>query len=62
MGLVLVQGADLGGRMVFLNGVGVGGKSAMLKESRHEHGSHIRGSQEPVEKEPTGHDHGAHAH
>ena len=42
---VLIQGADFGGRMVFLNGVGVGKKS-MIKEmiadshTQHEHGEH----------------------
>lgn len=37
----VIQQADLGGRMVFLKGVGVGNKS-MLQESghRHTHGSH----------------------
>lgn len=47
LGILLVQGADLGGRMVFLNGVGVGRKS-MLREAEapshhhdqaHEHSS-----------------------
>lgn len=72
LGLILVQGADLGGRMVFLNGVGVGRKSMMPAESGHEHGSHDHGSQEhggkehageeSTSEEPTGHDHSAHEH
>lgn len=50
LGLVIVQQADLGGRLVFLNGVGVGKKSMMPEESHsHDH------------KEEA-HDHGEHTH
>lgn len=54
LGAILTQGADFGGRMVFLHGVGVGKKS-MLKElsktTEHEHG----GSE-------LNHEHGGHSH
>lgn len=45
---VLTQGADLGGRMVFLKGVGVGGKSMLQKEAAHghEHAGEEHGGQE----------------
>ena len=47
--LVLVQGADLGGRMVFIDGVGVGQKS-MLPEwtegTEHEHHDHNHHAEE----------------
>jgi uncharacterized membrane protein len=51
---VLTQGADLGGRMVFLKGVGVGGKSMLTKESAHPH--------EEGGKEHGSHEHGSHSH
>jgi len=35
LALIVTQGADLGGRMVFLNGVGVGRKSFIEKEAPH---------------------------
>jgi len=38
LGLVLMQGADLGGRMVFLHGVGVGRKSMVQEAAPREHG------------------------
>jgi len=44
---LLIQGADLGGRMVFLNGVGVGEKS-MMRNSTFEHVGH--GSKEGTGK------------
>lgn len=53
LGLVIVQQADLGGRLVFLNGVGVGKKSMMAEESH----SPDRGGEEANH-----HDHGGHAH
>jgi len=77
MSLILVQGADLGGRMVFLNGVGVGKKSMMPAESGHGHGEHGHGDKEHggqehdgkehagddhSTKEHAGDDHGEHAH
>jgi len=45
LALIVTQGADLGGRMVFLNGVGVGRKSFIEKEApqpdtHHQHGGH----------------------
>lgn len=45
LAFVLMQGADLGGRMVYLNGVGVGKKSIIEKAQEHqgeehEHGAH----------------------
>lgn len=49
---LLVQGGDLGGRMVFMYGTGVGRKS-MLRQAppqEHEHGGHEHG----------GHDHAGH--
>jgi len=57
LGGILTQGADLGGRMVFLNGVGVGRKSMMPAESGHEHGSHDHGSQEHGGEEHAGDEH-----
>jgi len=62
MSLLIAQSADLGGRMVFLHGVGVGQKSMSSEESGHDHGSQEHGGQEPVREEQGGHDHGAHAH
>jgi len=47
LSVILIQGADFGGRLVFLNGVGVGRKSMVPTQP----------SQSP---EP--HDHGAHSH
>ena len=53
LGLAIAQTADLGGRMVFLNGVGVGQKSMMpTTESGHEQGSHDHASQEHGGLEP----------
>lgn len=50
---VLTQGADLGGRMVFLHGVGVGNKNVPAKEAgHHEHGG----------EEYAGHEHDEHPH
>ena len=49
LAIVLTQGADLGGRMVFLHGVGVGRKSMMMQEitpPAHEH--HEHGGEEHV--------------
>jgi len=43
LGILLVQGADLGGRMVFLNGVGVGRKSMMPKAETPSHPHHGEG-------------------
>ncbi len=43
MGLLaamIVQQGDLGGRMVFLHGAGVGQKSMFMEEAGHEHHSH----------------------
>ena len=42
LGAALTQGADFGGRMVFLHGVGVGKKS-MLQQAGHDHGAHDHG-------------------
>jgi len=50
---VLTQGADLGGRMVFLHGTGVGKKS-MMQEQGHDH--------ETAHEHDEGHDHGDHQH
>lgn len=50
---VLTQGADLGGRMVFLHGTGVGKKSMMQEEA---HGHEAMGEHED------GHDHRNHHH
>ena len=52
IGLILIQGADLGGRLVFLNGVGVGRKGMLEETSSHEHGT----------QEHAGHEHGGHTH
>ncbi|OGX06161.1 MAG: hypothetical protein A3G87_02150 [Omnitrophica bacterium RIFCSPLOWO2_12_FULL_50_11] len=56
VGLILIQGADLGGRLVFLNGVGVGRKSMLEETSSHEHGDH-----EHSTREHAGHEHGGRA-
>ena len=54
LAIVLTQGADLGGRMVFLHGVGVGRKSMMMQEitpharDHHEHGGKDHAGEEPV--------------
>jgi uncharacterized membrane protein len=40
LGVLIAQTADLGGRMVFLNGVGVGRKSMMPKEPGRAHVEH----------------------
>jgi len=37
---LLIQGADLGGRMAFLNGVGIGRKSMLSKDAHHSHRHH----------------------
>ena len=50
---ILIQQADFGGRMIFLNGVGVGKKSAMVQESH---------SQNPGGEGTDHHDHGEHGH
>ena len=64
MGGLLVQGADLGGRMVFLNGVGVGRKSMMQELTGHEHGEqgYHEGATEEAGHDDGGQDHGSHAH
>jgi len=54
---LIFQQADFGGRMVFLNGVGVGRKSMMQEQGRHAHGEHHNA----VDKE-IAHEHGSHAH
>ncbi len=51
---VLTQGADLGGRMVFLHGTGVGRKSMMQQESMESRSSEHEGNEH--------HEHGGHAH
>lgn len=53
LGLVIIQQSDLGGRMVFLNGVGVGKKS-MMQEQAHGH--------EAMDEPEEGQDHGDHQH
>ncbi len=42
LAVLVAQEADLGGRMVFLKGVGVGSKS-MLQTTSHDHGEHGHG-------------------
>lgn len=54
LGFVIIQQSDLGGRMVFLNGVGVGKKSMMAEESHP--------PDHDGEAEADHHDHGGHAH
>lgn len=54
LGFVIIQQSDLGGRMVFLNGVGVGKKSMMAEESH----SHDQDGEEAADH----HNHGEHAH
>jgi uncharacterized membrane protein len=61
MCVILIQGADLGGRMVFLNGVGVGRKSMMPKVT-DEHGGKEPAGQEHGGKEHAGQEHGGHDH
>ena len=46
--------ADLGGRMVFLNGVGVGRKSMAQEEKAHSH--------EHAGEEQKAHEHRGHSH
>jgi len=64
LGAILVQSGDLGGRMVFMHGVGVGQKSMLeeLTPSAHDHGAHQHEKEAVPEPEPSGHDHGSHAH
>ncbi len=51
LAFAILQGADLGGRMVYLNGVGVGRKSVVEKKMPEAH-----------EHEEGAHDHAAHSH
>jgi len=74
--VIVTQSADLGGRMVFLHGVGVGRKSEMKEAVPHAHGkehggqshdSHDdsgkeHGGDSHDDQEPGGHDHGGHSH
>lgn len=52
---ILIQGADLGGRMVFLNGVGVGRKSMLQKEADHSHEVHEHSGKEHADGEQNHH-------
>jgi len=61
LGGIIMQGADLGGRMVFLHGVGVGQKGE-VEETAHEHGSHDHGKVEKDTQEHGGKEHGGHDH
>jgi len=54
LAVVLTQGADLGGRMVFLHGVGVGRKSMLQEEKAHAH--------EHAGEEHEDHEHAGHSH
>ena len=51
LAMVITQGADLGGRMVFLHGVSVGGKGAVEEAMPHDHGY---GGEEHADKEHGG--------
>ncbi|MDP3920484.1 MAG: DUF2231 domain-containing protein [Candidatus Omnitrophota bacterium] len=51
---VLIQGADLGGRMVFLHGVGVGRKSMMPAAMSEEHEGSEHGGHEHAGHEAAG--------
>ena len=65
LGGVIMQGADLGGRMVFLHGVGVGQKGE-VEETAHSHGggheTKEHGGQEHGGKEHAGSEHGGTDH
>ena len=53
LAMVITQGADLGGRMVFLHGVSVGGKAAVEEAMSH---GHDHGAEEHAGKEHGGHE------
>jgi len=64
LGGIIMQGADLGGRMVFLNGVGVGQKGE-VEETAHSHGDGGHGEEghhESAGKEHAGNEHGGKEH
>lgn len=54
LNVILAQSADFGGRMVFLNGVGVGRKSMVPKTQSYEHAGHHEMADEAA------HEHGTH--
>jgi len=68
LGMMLAQGADLGGRMAFWYGMGVGKKSTAQKEhgghehGGKEHGSKEHGGKEPAVKEQASKEHGGKEH
>jgi len=61
LAMVLTQGADLGGRMVFLHGTGVGGKDLMAETMPHDHAQE-HGGAEDASQEHAGEEHGGQEH
>ena len=57
LGAIVTQGADLGGRMAFQHGVGVGKKSMMQETASHKHGAYSHDEGHAQQQGAGGHDH-----